>query len=84
MKNYYIEANPSWTIVSADNKREAHKEGKKEYGTGSFLKIREATKKEVEYFINIKGKNALQERQRNIKTCDCDEVDNCNFNCLLV
>ncbi len=59
MKNYYVEANPSWFIFSAINKREAYKEGKKEYGRGAFVKVREATKKEVEYFRNIKGQHAI-------------------------
>ena len=64
MKTYYVESWAEWFVVTTQNKRRAYSVGVKEFGRGFVKNIREATKDEIDSYIN----------QRSEKTIKNDEI----------
>ena len=59
MKNYYVESSSRWFVVFTKNKRRARSIGSSEWGNKSITNIREATQDEVDYYVSIKGEQAI-------------------------
>lgn len=59
---YYVESNALWFIVNTKTKRKAVSIGMKELGLKKdFIATRPATQEEIDYYLKLKGKNALLE-----------------------
>ena len=57
---YRIDSGAGWIVVDTNNKRIAHKEGVKEFGRGGINSIARATQEDIDYFINLKGEDAVR------------------------
>ncbi len=57
---YKVESYAGWLIVDTRTKREAHKEGVKEFGQGNVKSVEKATDSDIEYFIKLKGEDAIR------------------------
>ena len=60
MTAYIVESYASWFIVETNTKREAFSEGVKEFGRGNVQSVARASQSDIDYFINVKGKDAMQ------------------------
>lgn len=57
---YKVESYSGWFVTDTKTKREAYKEGAKEFGGGYIKEVSKATKEDVDYFIVLKGEDATR------------------------
>jgi len=57
---YKIESYAKWIVVDTNNKRIARKEGVREFGYGGIKSMSKATQEDIDYFINLKGEDAVK------------------------
>jgi hypothetical protein len=58
--NFYVASPSKWFVVSTRTKRQARSVGVAEFGRGLTHTVRPASQEETQYFISLKGKEALQ------------------------
>jgi hypothetical protein len=56
---FKVESSSGWHLVDTPNRRIAHMDGVKEYGNGNVTDVSKATKEDIEYYSNVKGKSAI-------------------------
>jgi len=59
VKDYYVENSAGWFVIRTKNKKEAIRIGKEEFGS-SLMRVRPATKSDVEHYEKLKG-NLIEE-----------------------